>query len=141
MRQSDINEPAEIEKPQYSPSKIRWRGLFLILAGASLTPVFFVVAYLFGLVLANLFDERGPIKIEVGLVAIPLAIGFEGVIELVTGMSIRRLNNVANQRVSASSLRDVLVLIGVLSVLIATAVAFVALAVFLYRVFDQGTRI
>jgi hypothetical protein len=85
------DERTEFGEAPASATKVRIRGLVLLAAGALLTPVFFVLAYLLGLLLASLFGDGGPVRIAVGLVALPLVMAFIGWLELVTGVPFRRL--------------------------------------------------
>jgi hypothetical protein len=73
----DDEEDIAIERPKKqvtgeSPTRVRLHGLLLIVIGAVLTPVFFILAYILGLILASIFRDGGSAKISAGLVAIPL---------------------------------------------------------------------
>jgi len=129
MEENDAIEAPQPEEPAESPHRIRMRGLLLLVLGALLTPVFFIVAYFLGLLLAMLFGDHGPVRIAAGLVAIPMVMGFMGWLELVTGVSFRRLQTVFDKGGLAQ--------LGLTLLVIASGAGLIALFVFLYTIANE----
>ena len=138
MDEETINEPRGNKSPPESRSGVRLRGLCLLLAGAALTPIFFFMAYFLGLLLAFLFGDNGPVKIAVGLIALPLVLSFIGVIELLTGFSFRHLNQLSEKGIFEQGFVEGLALVGAFVLVIASAVGFVVMFVYLYNFAVQG---
>jgi hypothetical protein len=74
----------------------------------------------------RLFGDRGPVKIAVGLVALPVVMAFIGWLEIVTGVSFRRLQRLFD--------KGGLVQLGVTFLVLASIGALIAGSIYMYNV-------